>query len=270
MGDPYRLTTPEQVELEYDLAGLGSRFVAALIDVSLQGTLWFMLLIAAVGGAALLSRAVEEDTLVFGVELRALVSVIGAALFILLSFILLWGYYVFFEMVWNGQSPGKRVMGLRVVRSNGQPITFFESLVRNVVRVADFLPSAYILGVVTMLLNDRSRRLGDFAAGTMVVKERRDVSLASLRVATPGAAAAQPDPAASAAAPALNWAALQASDYVLVREFLMRRGSLAAERRAELGLRIASGLAAKLGQPVPGGAEAEAFLGRLAAEYRRR
>jgi uncharacterized RDD family membrane protein YckC len=265
MSDPYRLATPEQVDLEYDLAGLGSRFVAALIDSTIQAVLWLALTFGVIGGGALFA-AIIRDILVT----ESGTSVIGVAatvLFILLNFLLLWGYYPFFEVIWSGQTPGKRIMGLRVVKSDGSPIGFLEALIRNVVRIADFLPFAYIIGVAVMLFNKRARRLGDFAAGTIVVKERRDLTLASLSEASAsriaGVEAEKPEQL-------LNWSTLSPEDYVLAREFLLRRTALSPVRRERLGERIARGLAEKMGERAPEQEQAEAFLERIAAEYRRR
>ncbi|MEK7327557.1 MAG: RDD family protein, partial [Chloroflexota bacterium] len=94
------------------------------------------------------------------------------AIFGLISFAFFWGYYILFEMLWNGQSPGKRWVGLRVIRTDGTPITLTESIIRNLVRLVDFLPAYYGVGVVTMFINEQSRRLGDLAAGTLVVHDR--------------------------------------------------------------------------------------------------
>jgi uncharacterized RDD family membrane protein YckC len=99
----------------------------------------------------------------------------------LIAFAFFWGYYIFFEVVWNGQSIGKRIVGLRVVRTNGTPITFTESVIRNLIRLIDFLPAYYGIGVVTMFINAQSRRLGDLAAGTLVVYDRPTVTLESLK-----------------------------------------------------------------------------------------
>ena len=93
-----------------------------------------------------------------------------------------WGYYVFFEMLWNGQSPGKRWVGLRVIRTDGTPITLSEALIRNLVRIVDFLPATYGVGIITMFIDKQSRRLGDLAAGTLVVQDRATISLHSLSV----------------------------------------------------------------------------------------
>jgi uncharacterized RDD family membrane protein YckC len=258
--DRYRLATPEQVELEYDLGGIGSRFVAVLIDSIIQSVLYVAVILAFVGGAALLDRVTNGRS-----SQSELLMIVGVALAILLTFVVTWGYFLFFEVVWSGQSPGKRWMGLRVVRADGRPIGFLEALVRNVVRIADFLPFMYVLGVAVMLLNRQARRLGDFAAGTIVVKERRSLSPRALQV--PLAAPRAGDELGDAAE-SLNWAALAPDDYVLVREFLFRRGSLAEGPRRTLAGTLAGGLAVKLGQPAP--EDAEAFLERVAAEYRRR
>jgi uncharacterized RDD family membrane protein YckC len=244
------------VDLQYDLGGLGSRFVAALIDTMIQVMLFLVLSMGLLGGTALLSRLNLDG------EDNGMIGVIGVALFALASFALIWGYYVFFEVVWSGQTPGKRVMSLRVVTAAGQPIGFFEALIRNIVRIADFLPALYVLGTTVMLLNSRSRRLGDFAAGTIVVKERHDIALGELRVARAAPAERQDGDVA------LNWSALTPQDYVLVREFLLRRDSLAANRRRELAGRIAAGLAARLELAAPD--EPEEFLSRLADDYNRR
>src|SRR5215510_11634669 len=100
----------------------------------------------------------------------------------LASFVLFWGYYIFFEMLWNGQTPGKRWVGLRVIRTDGTPITLSESFIRNLTRLVDFLPAAYGIGIISMFLDKQSRRLGDLAAGTLVVHDRAPISIQSLSV----------------------------------------------------------------------------------------
>ena len=98
---------------------------------------------------------------------------IGIAIAVLLIFVLLWGYFIFFELTWNGQTPGKRAAGVRVLTSRGEPVTLVHTLVRNVLRIVDALPSFYMVGVISILVTRRSQRLGDLAAGTVVVRERR-------------------------------------------------------------------------------------------------
>src|SRR5689334_8462745 len=168
MDDRYTIDTPENIEFAYDIAGIGSRFLAAIIDTLAIGAALALLgIIAAVANARL------------GLTSGAASSVLAAAATIL-SFLILWGYYIVFELVWNGQSIGKRAIGLRVVREGGRPITFVSSAIRNLIRLVDFLPAFYGIGVIVMFIDRRARRLGDLAGGTLVVKERRGVTLESL------------------------------------------------------------------------------------------
>lgn len=233
MDDSYGLSTPEQVELAYDVAGLGSRFVAALIDVLIQMVIMLALLLAASLGGVLTLAAVGR---------RASGAAQSEAVFLLLAvvvlvlFVVIWGYYIFFEMVWNGQTPGKRRLGIRVLTTGGEPITLTHSLVRNLVRLIDFLPSSYMLGAAVMLLNGRAQRLGDLAAGTIVVKERRD-GVPSMLAALPPEQALAPQDATL----------FTTEDVALAREFLVRRAELSPDRRRELAARIAGRLRGRLG-----------------------
>ena len=99
-------------------------------------------------------------------------AVVGIALVVLLVFAIGWGYFIFFELIWNGQTPGKRAVGIRVLTVRGEPVTLVHSLVRNLLRLIDALPSAYMVGIISILVTSRSQRLGDLAAGTIVVRER--------------------------------------------------------------------------------------------------
>src|SRR5262249_1027168 len=146
------IDTPENVAFGYTVAGIGSRFLAALVDTIIIVTLQIIVLL--VSG--------------FALNRLDLIDALGAwlaAIFGLIAFLMFWGYYIFFEMLWNGQSPGKRWAGLRVIRVDGTPVTLAESIIRNLVRIIDFLPIGYGLGIVTMFVNDQARRLGDMAAG---------------------------------------------------------------------------------------------------------
>ena len=186
MDDLYTIDTPENIEFAYDIAGIGSRFLAAIIDT--------FLIIVAEGIVFFAAGAITNFT-ALGEQVSRLESVV-AALAGLLAFVILWGYYIIFELVWNGQSPGKRVVGLRRCARGGRPVTFLSAATRNLVRLIDFLPAFYGIGVIVMFIDPRARRLGDFAAGTLVVRERRSVTLESL-TATTGASIpqAQPDQA---------------------------------------------------------------------------
>jgi len=152
--------TPEQVVVSYTLAGIGTRGAAAMIDLLIMflalGTLWY--------GAFTLPKLVPgvRD---FGGGWLTAVIIIG-------QFLIIWGYFVAFEAIWDGQTPGKRLLGLRVVRNGGGGVDIGASAARNVIRFVDFLPFGYFTGMVAIVANQRNQRLGDLVAGTIVVRER--------------------------------------------------------------------------------------------------
>ena len=165
------IDTPENVAFGYEVAGIGSRFLAALID-----TLILLVLQIVVNLTVLLILSLTILDFIAGESTWGwLVAIFG-----LVSFTFFWGYYIFFETLWNGQSPGKRLTKLRVIRTDGTPITLAEAVIRNLVRMIDFLPAYYGVGVVVMFIDGQSRRLGDMAAGTLVVREAAAVTLESL------------------------------------------------------------------------------------------
>src|SRR5712691_130539 len=234
----YSVLTPERVSLQYDIAGIGSRGAAAIVDTVIQfvsvTVLAFGAFAAGVVGA------------LFGISGSALGSLM-LGLFALAVFIVMAGYYMVFEILWNGQTPGKRLLGVRVMRENGYPIRPVDSVVRNLVRIVDWLPGMYGVGVLTMLLNKRSKRLGDFASGTIVVRE-----------GVRGAAAAM-----IASVSTSRGYALSNSDATLVRDFLSRRATMNAGARSELAQRLATTLASRYALSVD--PDPERFLEELAA-----
>jgi len=150
--------TPEQVKVSFRTAGLGTRAVALLLD-SLMILAFFLAVTLAVGFALILAGS---D---FGGELDDL-----ALAFLLIAIaVLIGGYYVFMEYYYSGQTLGKKWTGLRVIQENGQPLTLLSSIIRNTIRLIDFLPAFYFLGSIWMFFNAKDRRLGDLAAGTLVV-----------------------------------------------------------------------------------------------------
>ena len=167
----YQVVTPERVSLQYDIAGIGSRGAAILVDFAVQGVISLVLYIALLGVLLRHGAGGRPAGGRGGDSRRPLASFIVIALFVVALFALTLGYHMVFEIIWNGQTPGKRVTGIRVIRENGYPIRPVDAVIRNVVRIVDYLPFAYAVGVFTMLFNDRARRLGDFAAGTIVVRE---------------------------------------------------------------------------------------------------
>ena len=160
------IETPENIVFAYQIAGIGSRFLAAVVDTLVIFVLQIVLFLALA-----VTFTLNYDSILDAVDGGDTwkLAVISIALFIVY-----WGYYIFFEIYWNGQSPGKRRMKLRVIRTDGTPITLTEAVIRNIIRLVDFLPVNYAVGVVTMLLNQQSRRLGDLAAGTLVIHDPQE------------------------------------------------------------------------------------------------
>lgn len=229
------IQTPENVAFGYQVAGLGSRFIATLLDTLLI----FLLEVVIILVMALILSALGP----LGDPLEAWIF----ALFGLILSIFYWGYYVFFEMLWNGQSPGKRWVGLRVIRTDGTPITLSEALIRNLARLVDFLPAAYGVGIITMFIDKQSRRLGDLAAGTLVVQDRAPISIQSLSVKR----------AVNLGMQGLKKVSLDGfpverltnSDLSLIEDFLLRRDQLT--HRASLAVQILNTLHQRLGLPLP-------------------
>lgn len=144
------IETAEGVRLPLVPAGIGARGLAFLLDLTFQG-----ILLSAVG------------------LLTAFAGLAGGGLFLLILFLTWWFYGVFFDMLLNGQTPGKKILSIRTVRDNGSPITLDASIVRNLLLAADFLPLFWVGGVLCMVLSKNSRRLGDLVAGTMVIYQQK-------------------------------------------------------------------------------------------------
>ncbi len=146
----HEIVTTEKVPIRYRVAGLGARFLSWFVDFAVIVLLAFV----AVPFAGIL------DSIRPGV---------GAAVIQLWFFALLWGYFLLFEWLWQGQTPGKRALAIRVIQVQGTSVTFYQSAVRNLLRAVDALPFFYGLGFSVGLCNREQRRLGDLAAGTLVV-----------------------------------------------------------------------------------------------------
>lgn len=166
------IETPEHVELQFALASLGNRFLACAIDHLIQLVAIILTLIVATSVSTEVDRFTTTtiDKMTSG-------SLWTIAITILVIFVLFFGYFAFFEAVWSGQTPGKRWLRLRVIKEDGRPINAFEALARNLLRGADFMPliivlPLYSIGILFVFASSRGKRLGDFVAGTVVIKER--------------------------------------------------------------------------------------------------
>ncbi len=211
--------TPELVVLSYTLAGVGSRAYAALIDYAICFGLF--LLVAFAAGALVGVAAWVDERASFAWLLTVLVFV---------QFAILWGYYVLFEALADGQTPGKRRQRLRVVRDGGYSITFAASAIRNLVRLLDMQPFVtYGVGMVSVLASRAGKRVGDYAAGTIVVRE----SMTRSRTAPMPVAAPE-----DGVAPALH-TALTEDEYAVLERFLHRSADLSHDRRSALAAQLA-------------------------------
>lgn len=238
--DRLTISTPEGVELTLTLAGVGSRFVAALVDAVIQ---WGLI------GAAGLVLFLTEG---FGAG-----DDVGAAIFALVFFVVLFVYDVAFEVLASGRTPGKRWNGLRVVRDGGQPIGFLSSAIRNLLRVVDFLPSVYLVGITSIFVTRKNQRVGDLVARTVVVRELRAAPQAPGAIARP----ARPAPEAL---PAWDTSAITSAELGAVRDFLDRRREIAPDARRSVAVTLESRLRPKVAG-VPDEVHGERFLELLAA-----
>jgi uncharacterized RDD family membrane protein YckC len=238
--DQLSIDTPEQVALEFPLAGVGSRFLALAIDMLLQIAI-ALLVLAAVAGAWSLLRPRSG-----GPWFLAVVIIAG--------FLLFYGYFAGFEAFWHGQTPGKRLVGLRVLSVTGRPARIDEAILRNLLRVIDQLPGVYAIGIVTMLISSRNQRLGDLAAGTVVVHEKA--------LSAPVMAVAKP-----AAGGAWTGGGLTEAELLLVETFLQRRHEIGPGIRETHANAIAERLRTRLGAAVPA-LDDEALIEALHARAR--
>jgi uncharacterized RDD family membrane protein YckC len=250
----FSIETPELVALEFPLAGIGSRFIAILIDYLLQAAA----VIAMILGALLFLPSLQK--------FEAASARWFIAILILIPFLMQWGYFAIFEAFWNGQTPGKRVAKIRVIQQSGRAITLFESLARNLVRFIDFLPAYYVVGVISIFVTSRNQRLGDLVAGTLVVHEgqtRTPSALGKTRLFTDTAPQAPAAPRiGSITADALS--RLTTADLQAIETFLERRLDMALDVRQSLAARLAASTAARMNMPTPAAIHPETFLEEVA------
>jgi uncharacterized RDD family membrane protein YckC len=256
--ETHYIDTPEQVGLEYSMAGIGSRFVAVLLDMLILFAVFMaeVLGLVMIGAAAAASSGGLGETA--GKWFMAFVIIVNFAIF--------WGYFSLFEAYWKGQTPGKRAMKVRVIKDSGRQITFFEALARNLLRIVDYLPGFYLVGLITMLCNKRNQRLGDLVAGTIVVHERLDEASLLYQTSTtlvaPVGFSAQPPGQETIAPwgkpvvamfPADAVARLTGQDLMVIETFFSRMLDLPMETRAAVAYRMAAQMATKMGVALPEG-----------------
>ncbi len=230
LANTMEVETPELVVLSYTIAGVGSRAYAALIDYAIC---FLIVIVADIGITVFVAKA--------GGLVRSASASLALSIIVLVQFAVLWGYYVLFEALADGRTPGKMLQRLRVVRDGGYSVTFGASAVRNLMRIVDMQPLlVYGVGIISVLLSKSGKRLGDMAAGTIVVKEDF--------VRQPVVAADRPAGFSSASQPPRLHAALTASEYELLERFSQRQRDLDPARRAVLAGQLAERFAAALAE----------------------
>ena len=247
---------------------MGSRFVAILLDHVIQFVFYLLLILVLV---LVFSGSHTSTAAAAATEELDTAGKWFVAAFIFANFCIIWGYFTLFEAFWKGQTPGKRVMRLRVIKDSGRQITFFEALARNLIRVIDYLPSLYLIGVITMICNKSNKRLGDYAAGTLVVHEVRDAQPMFVQAPTFLMPNVVHFESAVTHAPALfspdAIAKLESKDLLVIDTFFGRALDLSLETRASMALRVATGMCAKMGVSLPDG-NPERALESMAVQMR--
>lgn len=239
--DRLTIQTPEGVDIQVTLAGLGSRVGAGLIDSLILGGISVAVIIA-ISILGFADTSADILLLIFGFG-------------VLLLFLVYFGYYVLFETLNGGRTPGKAGMGIRVVRLDGTPLRFGAVAIRNLLRFVDSLPLLYAVGLISIVVSRHNQRIGDLVAGTVVIRDRKSESVKGLLG----------EPAQLAHLPRWDTSAISEEEVGLIRRFMERRSSLTVTKREELAISIAESLRPKVLAPdAPN--EAEAFLARLLAE----
>lgn len=240
------IETPERVPLEFALASIGNRFLAVAIDhfiqfLSIFFIAWFFLSIAGYTS----SDVAESPDKLFNDAPKWLIAIL-----IIIIFLIFAAYFIAFEWLWNGQTPGKRLLKLRVIRDDGRPLTLWEAIARNLLRIADAIPGfvipVYSVGLIVIFLSNRDQRIGDIFAGTVVIRERTDEAPTfDETFSSPIRDMAFTRVQKSADVQA-NVAALTENEIEVVESFLRRRWDLTERQRLWMAWRIALPIMYKL------------------------
>lgn len=218
------IETPEHVCFHVPIAGPTARAAAWLLDALIRAMILVVLAVtASIGGLAI----------------GDVVSGFSTGIILVVLFLLEFGYYTFWEIAWNGKTPGKAALDLRVVSVHGHPLRVGDSFLRNLLRVADFLPSGYVLGLLSMALDNRFRRLGDLVAGTMVVVEEKRTVASTIRI--------EPPPTTKELANLPQRLPLSGDELDALEHFLRRKDRIGNAREDELAGMVAPVFAKRMG-----------------------
>lgn len=261
IGNQLNIDTPELVSIEMPVAGIGSRFIAILIDYLIWTAL--LIVLSIIGAVILASLSVFG-----GASEKWVIGII-----VLLIFLFHWGYFTLFEALWNGRTPGKSVAKIRVIHRSGRAISFVEALARNLVRFVDYLPGLYGVGLVVMFFSKLNQRLGDMVAGTLVVRDREVESphwgeMGTRTITAPVSGGPMPAPHLSVVLSASSLAKLSTADLEVLESFFSRRLDMDLATRAALAERMAQAIRTKSGLEIPEGTSVETFLEAVAHQLR--
>jgi len=225
------VSTPERVSFDYQVAGLGTRAIAQVLDLLILSVVLFAIAMVAfvLGASGFTTPAL-------------LLGAVG-------SFVVIFGYFWVSESFWSGQTIGKKAFRLRAVGDRGEPLTFMQAGIRNIVRIADFLPLWYGVGMVVLFANGKGKRLGDLAAGTIVVKDSDAVQLWQLPGGRPAPPPPPPPPGSAFGLPPIPAPAAATHSEITLRRLdpdLRRFVSSYARRRPELPVALRAVLAGQV------------------------
>src|SRR5580700_754653 len=224
--DQLSIDTPELVAIQMPLAGIGSRFIALLVDyvIRFTGIAFVMWMFAFfLPGLNAFNRLSAQW---------------ATALYLFLLFLFNWGYFTLFEAFWNGRTPGKRVARIRVIQRSGRAIGLFESMARNLIPYVDQPPLFYAVGVIAMFVTKQHQRLGDLAAGTLVVRDREietalwgDSGSRTFTAQFFAPSAPVPEPHSLVTLPSAGVAKLSSGDLEVLESFFARRLDMSMDTR---------------------------------------
>jgi len=225
----YTVKTPEQVDISYTVAGLGTRFLALLIDSIAQYLVIFIIIMTI-------------NSVGMGFSTNYTIWLI--AIIIILIALVGGGYFIFFELLLKGKTPGKAALKIRVVRKDGRAADVSGIIIRNLIRLIDFLPAMYAVGMIAIFINKDCRRLGDIVAGTVVIAEGKKASLSSILALQTTQVNEN----------------LTDQEYAIIRDFIARRDDMTEESRNKLAAGFAKPFYERFCIPADQQGSPESFL----------
>jgi uncharacterized RDD family membrane protein YckC len=247
-----KFTTPESVEIEFTLAGIGSRALALMIDYVI---LAFTLVITVLIWSFIFQQVTDFGVSIFGSNFGLWLIAIS----LLSLFFIYTGYFVFFETLWRGQTPGKRIAKIRVVRDDGRPVGLQQAALRALLRPID---ETLFIGAFLITFSNREKRLGDLAAGTIVIQSEMIVKSSSLVISE---AAKSFDIQLREIA---NLSSLLPDDFAIIREYLQRRSGMSKKARIALSLKLTQQVQSIINlEIIPGNIATDVFLEAVYLAY---